>query len=257
MMSVTPERDSISLIAGSLRSLHRVKLRIDSVTASANIFHVLRKWLSLASKFGDKIRGSPKCPQFAPPSIEIFQQEVEFVENILQLALMKNPAVVSSGACKALLSDVVCHNDLLSGNIMLDPVRNSLRLIDFEYSGINVAVADIANVFTAVCESIMLSGQPQDVERNFPSREKQLHFLARYLDYSVPDNEQEAVLLTILGFAMADELRWSIWGTIQAEQSVVDFDYVFYYNSRFDAYKVYKRLFQRRLAALPSDLQPN
>jgi thiamine kinase-like enzyme len=149
-----------------------------------------------------------------------------------------------------LLSEVVCHNDLLSGNIMLDPVRNSVRLIDFEYSGINLAVADVANVFTAVCESIMLSGEPQDVERNFPPRHKQLHFLETYLGHAIPDSEREAVFTVILGFAMADELRWTIWGTIQAEQSIVDFDYVFYYNSRFDAYKNYKRLLEERLAHL-------
>ena len=246
MISITPERDTVKLIAGALLKLHSVRLTLAPDTESANIFGVLRKWLNLSLKYGSTIRSSPRCPQFETPTINRLQSEVEFITAFVKDDLLTREVFVKSSTCCRLVSEVLCHNDLLSGNIMLDPETNSVRLIDFEYSGMNHAVADIANVFTAVCESIMLSGHAQDVARNFPSPSIQLHFLEHYLGYPVPDNETEAVLTLILAFSTLDELRWTIWGVIQSIQSTVDFDYVFYYNSRFDAYKVYKTLLLAR-----------
>ncbi len=242
MISITPERDTVKLIAGALSKLHSVKLTLAPNTESANIFGVLRKWLNLSMKYGSTIRSSPRCPQFETPTIDRLQSELGFITAFVQNDLLSRNMFVKSGTCRRLLSEVLCHNDLLSGNIMLDRETNSVRLIDFEYSGLNHAVADIANVFTAVCESIMLSGQAQDVAHNFPAPSIQLHFLGHYLGYPVPEVEIEAVLTLILAFSSLDELRWTIWGVIQSNQSTVDFDYVFYYNSRFDAFKVYKTL---------------
>ena len=250
MVSITEERDCVHLIGNALANLHRTKLTLVPARCSADIFAVLEKWLKLATKYGPTIRSSSRCPQFSPPSIESFAAEIAFVHAEVRERLLTHPGVKSSPTCNSLLSRVLCHNDLLSGNIMLDPSTNSIRLIDFEYSGMNYAVADIANVFTAVCESIMLSGKPQDVATNFPSKDIQLRYLERYLNRKVEASETETVLTLILAFAMMDELRWTIWGVIQANQSTVDFDYVFYYNSRFDAYKEYKRLFLARMDTL-------
>jgi choline/ethanolamine kinase len=250
MISVSPARDCVLLIAKALARLHQADLALDPIRCAANIFQVLRKWLTLSAKYGCTIVFSPKCPQLAPPSIQGISEEIRFIETHVREDLFESRSVVSSQSCQHLLRTVLCHNDLLSGNIMLDEEANTIRLIDFEYSGLNYAVADIANVFTAVCESIMLSGQPQDVEKNFPSKDIQLHFLACYTGRPVPPEDVETVLTLIIAFAMMDELRWTIWGIIQANQSTVDFDYVFYYNSRFDAYKVYKRLFLERMRLL-------
>jgi choline/ethanolamine kinase len=250
MISMTPQRDTVRLIAGALARLHRLKLSSFDDLQESYIFGVIERWLTLAVKYGDSIRLSPRCPEFHPPSIQVFREECAFAESAVKQKLLGNSSVRASSTCTRLLSRVLCHNDMLSGNIMLDPDTNSLRLIDFEYSGMNYAVADIANVFTAVCESIMLSGKPQDVRRNFPPASIQLHFLECYLGEPVPKEEVELVLILIQAFSMLDELRWTIWGVIQANQSTVDFDYVFYYNSRFDAYKTYKSIFLERLALL-------
>ena len=250
MVSITPQRDTVCLIAGAISQLHDVKLDTSSDLQDSNIFAVIGRWLNLAVKYSETIRSSPRCPDFQPPSIQIFRNEFEFVKSAVQGRLLGNSVVRSSPKCAMLLREVLCHNDLLSGNIMLNPKTNSVRLIDFEYSGINHAVADISNVFTAVCESIMLSGQPQDVRNNFPSASIQLHFLECYLSEPIPSEEVEVVLTLIHAFSMLDELRWTIWGVIQANQSTVEFDYVFYYNSRFDAYKTYKSVFLERLALL-------
>jgi choline/ethanolamine kinase len=250
MISITSERDCVSLIAKALSRLHSATISLDPCMCSADIFDVLGKWFELANKYRDSVKSSPRCPDFKPPSISQLRDEILDVTSSIKGSLLCSLIVQQSISCKRLLSRVLCHNDLLSGNIMLDPKTDSVRLIDFEYSGLNYAVADIANVFTAVCESIMLSGDPQDVKRNFPSRDIQLHFLECYLGHPVDRKEEEVVLLVVLAFAMIDELRWTLWGIIQANQSTVDFDYVFYYNSRFDAFKCYKSLFTERMSKL-------
>merc|ERR1712154_398002 len=40
-----------------------------------------------------------------------------------------------------------CHNDLLAANIMKNKVTGDIKLIDFEYGGVNYASFDIANHF--------------------------------------------------------------------------------------------------------------
>ena len=252
MVRISPECDMVSLIAGCLRHLHAIDLKCDHASVSANVFDVADRWLDLARNFGDTIKASPKCPNFIPPTIPILSEEVTFVRNFVSSKVIHHPRVSSSHTCSRLLKQVLCHNDMLAGNLLFDESDKSLRLIDFEYSGYNYAVADIANVCAAVCESIMLSGQPQDVGRNFPSDAIQLHFVERYLDMSesLPAAEHEPVLLIIRAFAMAEELRWTIWGILQSQQAVGDFDYCMYYNSRFNAYQEYKRIVEQKLVAL-------
>ena len=250
MVRMDRELDCVELIAKALQSLHSTSLDLDPSRASANIFKVLEKWLCLASKYGSCIRVSPRCPEFETPSIESLSREVEYVTRKVREKLFSHKSVVSNKLCQRLLARVLCHNDMLSGNIMLNEVDKSVRLIDFEYAGMNHAAADIANVFTAVCESIMLSGQAQDVKLNFPSEAIQKHFLECYLGESITDRDLRVILTVISGFAMADELRWTIWGIIQASQSEVDFDYVFYYHSRFNAYREYVNIFTSRYSLL-------
>jgi thiamine kinase-like enzyme len=237
MVHVSDDVDCVDLIAKSLRSLHSVKLDLGTVSASANIFEILQKWLSLASKYA------------VSPSVETLQKEINFINHELREKLLNHPRVKASVLCARILREVLCHNDMLAGNIMMHERDKTVRLIDFEYAGLNHAVADIANVFTAVCESQMLAGQPQDVVRNFPSEAIQKHFLESYFGQAITDSGELALLLALVsGFAMADELRWTIWGIIQANQSTVDFDYVGYYHSRFSAYKDYVEMFKTRIA---------
>jgi thiamine kinase-like enzyme len=42
---------------------------------------------------------------------------------------------------------VLCHNDLLLGNIIYDERSNVVHFIDFEYAGPNYQAYDIANLF--------------------------------------------------------------------------------------------------------------
>ncbi len=252
--------DMVSLLGQSLRRLHAVSLP-DTVIpcVSTDIFSVLRKWLCLASKYADSICTVPlrDSPNLTPPlriSIDGLSREVKYVRNAWETCVQNNTAIASSPICSRLLTKVLCHNDLLSGNLMFNPSSKSLRLIDFEYAGLNFEAADLANVLTAVSESIMLSGRPQEVRINFPSADIQIHLVESCTGMSVPEEERGIVLLLLLFFSMTDELRWTVWGVIQSVQSTLEgFDYVFYYNSRFNAYMDYKRMFEDRLETKTSN----
>ena len=251
MVRITSDLDCVELIAKALVHLHSVQIDIDRCQVSANILSILSKWLVLAGKYGETIKVSSRFANFDPPTINSLSKQVDFVVREIREELLSHPRVIGSRFCNRLLAEVLCHNDMLAGNIMLRDRDKSVRLIDFEYAGFNFAAADIANVFTAVCESIMLSGEPQDVSRNFPSEEIQKHFLESYFGEPITDSSELEVLYAVIaGFAMADELRWSIWGIVQANQSTVEFDYVFYYNSRFQAFKEYVGIFEARFDKL-------
>jgi len=250
MVSITPEVNMVSLLAYQLRKLHSIKLTtVTEDFASANVFDITSKWLNMAeTKYSDIIRPHPSYPE-AVPTIESLKLEFASVKTLCVDQVLVHPRIKRSNACSALLSNRLCHNDLLSGNLMYRSSDKSLRFIDFEYSGFNYAIADIANVFTAVCESIMLSGVMHDVAKNFPSPQIQLQFVSEYLDPTQVD-DAEAVLLLIKTFAMVDELRWTIWGIIQSQQTAVDFDYCMYYNARFNGFLGYKRMVMEMLAKL-------
>ena len=52
---------------------------------------------------------------------------------------------------KTIISDTnkvgFCHNDLLPANVMKDEINGTVKLIDFEYGGVNFIPFDIANHF--------------------------------------------------------------------------------------------------------------
>ena len=77
---------------------------------------------------------------------------------------------------EALAAPVVFgHNDLLSGNVIVDPKEESVSFIDFEYANYTFRGFDIANHF---CE---FAGFDCDYSK-YPSREFQLVWLREYLE---------------------------------------------------------------------------
>ena len=251
MIKMPPDVDNLGLIAEAIWKVHSVDLGADPDCHRAHIYEVLENWLKVASKYGNTIRGYESRPDWKGPKLDTLDEEVRFVVRTCLNELQEHPRLKSTSSYDSLLRTVLCHNDLLSGNLMLHWKDRTIRLIDFEYSGYNNAICDLANIMAAVCESIMLSGKPQDVEHNSPPDNVKLYLLERYLGHRIPEEDEEAVLTLLAGFVMADELRWTIWGIIQSEQSSVEgFDYVHYYNSRFNSYIAYKRMFLERLAKL-------
>ncbi len=112
---------------------------------------------------------------------------------------------------------VLCHNDLLAGNILDD--GRAVWLVDWEYAGIGHPLFDLANV-SATC------GFPEALERTL---------LAAYLgtpDAGAYDLAQLRLLKTM------SLLRESLWSLIQTVASDIDFDYVDYAAKNLDEYRL-------------------
>lgn len=148
---------------------------------------------------------------------------------------------------------VFSHNDLLLGNIIFNESQNSIKFIDYEYAGLNYQAYDIANHFNE------FAGVESPDYSLFPSRELQLDWLRIYLTsfYSklsrfyvrqsddesairVPDKVDDAMVSDFYDevnlFTLLSHFMWAVWSLFQAQNSVLDFDFVWYANVRFDEY---------------------
>ncbi|KAA3468338.1 putative ethanolamine kinase [Gossypium australe] len=132
---------------------------------------------------------------------------------------------------------VFAHNDLLSGNLMLNDEQDKLYIIDFEYGSYNYRGFDIGNHFNEY------AGYECDYSL-YPSKEEQYHFLRHYLQpekpYEVSEKDLEDLYVEANTFRLASHLIWALWGLIQARMSPIDFDYLGYFFWRYNEYKKQK-----------------
>ncbi|ESQ50181.1 hypothetical protein EUTSA_v10002015mg [Eutrema salsugineum] len=132
---------------------------------------------------------------------------------------------------------VFAHNDLLSGNLMLNEEEEKLYLIDFEYGSYNYRGFDIGNHFNEYAG--------YDCDYSFyPSKEQQYHFIKHYLQPDNPDEvgiaEVESVFIETDAYKLASHLYWAVWAIIQARMSPIEFDYLGYFFLRYNEYKKQK-----------------
>ncbi|XP_022974065.1 probable ethanolamine kinase [Cucurbita maxima] len=129
---------------------------------------------------------------------------------------------------------VFSHNDLLSGNLMLNEEEERLYFIDFEYGSYNYRGFDIGNHFNEY------AGYDCDYSC-YPSKEEQYHFFRHYLQPEEPDEvsqeDLEALYVESNIFMLASHLYWALWALIQARMSPIDFDYLRYFFLRYNEYK--------------------
>ncbi|CAJ2642100.1 unnamed protein product [Trifolium pratense] len=137
--------------------------------------------------------------------------------------------------CDRLKSPVLfSHNDLLSGNIMINHEEDALYLIDYEYASYNYRGFDIGNHFAEY------AGFECDYSL-YPNMNEQYHFFRHYLQpdkpHEVPENDLKTLYVEANIYALASHLFWSLWGLIQAKMSPIDFDYLDYFFLRYKEYK--------------------
>ncbi|XP_008463050.2 probable ethanolamine kinase isoform X1 [Cucumis melo] len=132
---------------------------------------------------------------------------------------------------------VFAHNDLLSGNLMLNEEEGRLYFIDFEYGSYSYRGFDIGNHFNEY------AGYDCDYSC-YPSKEEQYHFFRHYLQPEKPDEvsqkDLEALYVESNTFMLASHLYWALWALIQARMSPIDFDYLSYFFLRYGEYKKQK-----------------
>ncbi|AYU80030.1 ethanolamine kinase, putative [Leishmania donovani] len=169
---------------------------------------------------------------------------------------------------KAYLPEGVCHNDLLSANVMIHKVRKDVRVIDFDYTKRSFLLYDVANHFNEY------PGLDCDYDTYFPSDAHMSAFIAEYRrgmrdaleaawaenssptdcasrEYEIFPNARElfwsdreeaeaqvvvhwtrlAKLLTL-----ASHLSWSVWSLLQEAVSALDVDFLNYAQVRYNRY---------------------
>ncbi|XP_064297302.1 choline/ethanolamine kinase isoform X2 [Phalacrocorax carbo] len=152
---------------------------------------------------------------------------------------------------------VFCHNDVQEGNILLlagheASSSDKLMLIDFEYSSYNYRGFDIGNHFCEWVYNYTHDSWPffKASPENYPSRQQQLHFIRHYLSedsgrrgdttHEEQARIEEEMLTEINRFALASHFFWGLWSILQAKISTIEFGYLDYAQSRFDAYFQHK-----------------
>jgi ethanolamine kinase len=148
---------------------------------------------------------------------------------------------------KALLENigspvVFCHNDLLLTNILVQSDNSvegspvSVAFIDYEYAMFNNQAFDIADHF------IEFAGVQEPDFSLYPNVDLQMDWLRSYLEEyigeSLDQNDQRVAVLKdqVNMFTIASHLLWIFWSLVQAEISVIDFDYLKYSEMRFELY---------------------
>ncbi|KAH8856490.1 Ethanolamine kinase 1 [Schistosoma japonicum] len=220
----------------------------------------IRNWIeNLPTGYSDKKKSEKLENEF--PSKAFLLKELAYLEKLLE-----NP-----------ISPVVlCHNDLLAGNIVLSPDEKSVHFIDFEYCGFNHAAFDIGNHF---CE---FAGIDVKFDK-YPTIEYQQMWISRYLkaknyyerqfnrkeishdgfsstttfnvssSYSTNSNDQdhhnnncdnesllEKWLIEVNNFALSAHLFWGVWAVVLSIQEENKFDYLSYGISRMNQYYIMK-----------------
>ncbi|KAK3029084.1 hypothetical protein RJ639_039228 [Escallonia herrerae] len=129
---------------------------------------------------------------------------------------------------------VFAHNDLLSGNLMLNEDEDRLYFIDFEYGSYNYRGFDIGNHFNEY------AGYDCDYSL-YPNKDEQYHFFRHYLEPGRPDEvsaeDLDALYIETSCYMLASHLYWALWALIQAKMSPIEFDYLGYFFLRYGEYR--------------------
>jgi len=112
---------------------------------------------------------------------------------------------------------VACHNDLLAANVLCDS-SNHVRIVDWEYAGMNHRCFDLGNL----------------VANNGLAEAATERLLAAYFTQGVTDRDRALVAL----MQFVSDLREAVWAVAQCELSDLDFDYAAYARSHFERLRV-------------------
>ncbi|KAJ3040800.1 Ethanolamine kinase [Rhizophlyctis rosea] len=215
------------LVAARLATWHKVEMPVDR---SPRLFKTIWKWMEAVPE------------RYTNPDTDRkFREKID-------MSQLKNELRQLQGRLEALDSPVVfCHNDLLSGNIVLNTSGDSVSFIDYEYGCYSYRGFDIGNHF---CE---YAGFDCDYS-HYPSKSTQLPWLQTYLStsFSAPtptmsspplpspppsEEEVEKLYREVNMFGLAAHYFWGVWALVQAQVSDLDFDYLEYALLRFGEYE--------------------
>ncbi|XP_073669341.1 ethanolamine kinase 1 isoform X3 [Paramisgurnus dabryanus] len=123
---------------------------------------------------------------------------------------------------------VLCHNDLLTKNIIYNPEEGTVKFIDYEYADFNYQAYDIGNHFNE------FAGINNVDTSLYPSCELQFDWLTAYLESfkrcsgmesSVTKKEVKELYIKVCKFSLVAHFFWCLWALLQAKHSTIDFDF--------------------------------
>ncbi|KAM6937908.1 ethanolamine kinase 1 [Xenentodon cancila] len=134
---------------------------------------------------------------------------------------------------------VLCHNDLLTKNIIYNQQEGMVKFIDYEYADYNYQAFDIGNHFNEFAGVT-------DVDYSlYPSWELQRDWLTVYLEsyksktgweVTVTDAEVMQLHVQVCKFSLASNFLWGLWAILQSRYSSIDFDFQRYSMARLNYY---------------------
>ncbi|XP_027904304.1 probable ethanolamine kinase isoform X2 [Vigna unguiculata] len=167
--------------------------------------------------------------------LEFDDSEMQKTYETISFKELHDEIVELKGLCDLLKSPVIfAHNDLLSGNIMINYEEDKLYFIDYEYASYNYRGYDLGNHFAEY------AGFDCDFDL-YPNINEQYHFFRHYLQperpHEVSEKDLEALYVEANTFSLASHVFWALWGLIQAKMSPIEFDYLGYFFLRYNEYK--------------------
>ncbi|GJM98714.1 hypothetical protein PR202_ga15745 [Eleusine coracana subsp. coracana] len=170
-------------IAKELHKFHQIDI---PGLKEPELWNDIFKFLKKASLL--KFEDNGKQKQYETISFSEIQDEIKELKDLADL--LDAPVVYA-------------HNDLLSGNLMLNDLEDKLYFIDFEYGSYSYRGYDIANHFNEYAGF-------DCVYDLYPDKDAQYHFFRNYLHADKPS---------------------------EAKVSPIDFDYLGYFFLRYGEYK--------------------
>uniref|UniRef100_A0A8D2ZD75 ethanolamine kinase n=1 Tax=Scophthalmus maximus TaxID=52904 RepID=A0A8D2ZD75_SCOMX len=211
------------LIAAEMGRIHSIQPKC-GVSAEPLLWTKMSHFLSLVQS---SINNSPAEHSLAlldMPSPETLSVETESLRR--HLSHIGSPSVL-------------CHNDLLTKNIIYNHKEGVVKFIDYEYAGYNYQAFDIGNHFNEFAGV-------NDVNYSlYPSRELQRDWLMAYLESykhstgraaTVTEAEVTQLYIQVCKFSLASNFFWGIWALLQSHFSSIDFDFQRYAMARLNFY---------------------
>ncbi|KAF6721542.1 Ethanolamine kinase 1 [Oryzias melastigma] len=134
---------------------------------------------------------------------------------------------------------VLCHNDLLTKNIIYNSTENMVKFIDYEYADYNYQAFDIGNHFNE------FAGVADVDYSRYPSVALQRDWLTAYLEsykhntgreVTVTEAEVTQLYIQVCKFSLASNFFWGLWAILQSRFSSIDFDFQRYALMRLNYY---------------------
>uniref|UniRef100_A0A3B1JBC9 ethanolamine kinase n=1 Tax=Astyanax mexicanus TaxID=7994 RepID=A0A3B1JBC9_ASTMX len=200
------------LIAAEMGKLHSIKPQSSS-SPQPVLWSKLTNYMQLLNSCaGDT---DPKrVPSAKLPSLDTLLKEIEDLRR--HLTAVDCPVVL-------------CHNDLLTKNIIYNSAEGVVKFIDYEYADFNYQAFDIGNHFNEY------AGVNNVDYSLYPSQELQWDWLTEYLqslrscsgvDAAVTEREVQELYIKVCKFSLASHFCWGAWSLLQATYSTIDFDFV-------------------------------